>query len=138
MFTRYERSSRMVVSIIEERGFTFAAQPDVEAVRTCLSPFRDQPRTERLRNSVENRIRRELEEHHRLQLPHEAGIDQAEVDVGDAPGHYTRANGAEAVQALAVGRCPSPAEKCRVVVTPFGIRLPDLEHEVIDRLAVRL
>ena len=57
---------------------------------------------------------------------------------GARPGIATGPHGAEAVLAARVGRRPAPARENRVVEAAGGVRLPDLEDHVIERLAVEL
>src|SRR5688572_734506 len=127
---------RSLISVIEERGFFAAAQADVEAV--AVLPFRPGYEPILVLHNRENGVDRMIEKHHRLQLPHQPRIQDEEVDVGSASGRRAGPDGAEAVVALGVGRGASPTGKRRVVEAPSGVRLPDLEDHVVERLAVEL
>src|SRR5438128_879976 len=74
------KDSRSRISVIEEWGFTVTAETNVKPIDGAL-PLGDQALLQRGGHGVQHRIFRRLEEHHGLELAHQAGIQQQEVDV---------------------------------------------------------
>ena len=57
---------------------------------------------------------------------------------GAAPSGGAGLDGAEAIDAVGVGGGAAPAEEVGIVEAALGVGLPDLEHHVVERLAVEL
>src|SRR3989440_7873563 len=127
-----------VISVVEEWRLAFAPQPNIETV--SVTPVGgDEPLPQRSRlDCVEHRIFCVVEEHRRLQLAHQARVEDQEVDMRRAALIRARLDGAKAVFALGVGGSAAPAEEARIVEAPAVVGLPDLEDYVVERLSVEL
>src|SRR6185436_19795593 len=91
-----------------------------------------------MRHQIEHRVGGALEEHRRLQLAHQAGIEHQEIDVRRPAANLAGSYCLEEVPSAPVGRRAAPAEEIRVVEAALGVGLPDLDHHVVERLAVEL
>src|SRR6266571_3651070 len=126
------------MSVVKERRLALAAQTNLEVVGFFIPPLPHQTMTQGRRHGIKHRIRSLVEEHHALELAHQPRIEQQEIDVRRAAFRRTWFYCFKKKKTTGIGRGTAPAEELGVVEAARGVRLPDLDDQVVERFAVEL
>src|SRR6185503_1989756 len=132
-----DRTGARGSSVVEERRLAFAAQPDVEAVAVHAFLLCYQPVASFLQ-VFQNWVGRVVEVHGGLELAHETGVQDQEIDMRCPPLARSWPYCSKNISAGGVSRGAAPAAEGGIVEAPLGVGLPDLEHHVVERAAVGL
>src|SRR3954470_3967595 len=135
--TRIGPRSSIRRSVIEERRLALNSLTHIEIVNGPLLLCDEQFATVG-GNGVQHRVGHEIEEHHRLELAHQARVQDQQVDVRCATFVSAGLHGAKAVDTVGVGGGAPLAEEIGIVEATAAVGLPELEHDVIQRPAVDL